>query len=147
MLAEVERGWRRMEALFGPGALPIFVPPWNRICPAVVSGLASRGLSAVSVFLPRQDAFAAPGVLQVNTHLDPICWRRGGRPAEPGKLATLVLDHLRSRRKAHVDNIEPYGLLTHHLASDTATWDFVATLVDVLVSSGVARWTSPLDAH
>jgi hypothetical protein len=145
MLAEVEQGWRRIEALFGPLALPVFAPPWNRACPAVVDRLADCGLSVFSVFQPRRQRLAAPNVLQVNTHLDPLSWRGGGVLIEPEALAATVADHLRARRHARADNLEPYGLLTHHLVHDEPSWTLIARVIEIFMRSGVARWTSPID--
>ena len=145
MLAEVQRGWQRIEALFGPLALPVFAPPWNRACPAVVDRLVDCGLTALSAFQPRRQRFAAPNVLQVNTHLDPISWRGGGVLIEPEALADIIADHLRARRQTRADNLEPYGLLTHHLVHDEPSWTLIARLIEIFMRSGVARWTSPIE--
>lgn len=145
MLAEVEQGWRRVEALFGPLALPVFAPPWNRACPAVVGRLADCGLTALSAFQPRRQRFAAPNVLQVNTHLDPIAWHGGRGHIETEQVATTIADHLRARRQARADNSEPYGLLTHHLVHDEPSWTLIARLVEVLMRSAVVKWTSPIE--
>ncbi|HSG94611.1 MAG TPA: polysaccharide deacetylase family protein [Afifellaceae bacterium] len=145
MLDEVARGWRRIEGMFGSRAVPIFVPPWNRVCPAVIEGLAGVGLAAVSTFLPREAKYPSPGLLQVNSHLDPIAWRAGGDLADPDALAADIVAQLTDRRDGPVDNSEPFGLLTHHLAHDERVWSFVEAFVEVVVESGVANWTSPLD--
>lgn len=145
MLSEVEQGWWRIQALFGPLALPVFAPPWNRACPAVVVGLANCGLTALSAFQPRRERFAAPNVLQVNTHIDPISWRGGGGLIETEALAVSIADHLRARRLGRVDNSEPYGLLTHHLVHDEPSWTLIARLIEILMRSGVAKWASPID--
>ena len=144
MLDEVTHGWRRIEKMFGPRALPVFVPPWNRVCPAVVEGLTGVGLAAISAFLPRQTKNPSPNLLQVNTHLDPIAWRAGGGLVDPPALAAEIVAQLIDRREGLTDNSEPFGLLTHHLAHDERVWSFAATLVDVLTESGVATWASPL---
>jgi hypothetical protein len=146
MLDEVARGWRRIEKMFGPRAMPVFTPPWNRICPAVAEGLAGAGIAAVSTFLPRQTKYPSPNLLQVNTHLDPIAWRAGGGLKDPAALAAEIVVQLIDRRDGRADNSEPFGLLTHHLAHDERVWSFTETLVSVLSTSGVAIWASPLDA-
>jgi hypothetical protein len=145
MLGEVARGWRRIEKMFGSQALPVFVPPWNRICPAVVAGLAGCGIAAVSTFLPRQAKYPSSNLLQINAHLDPIAWRGGGGLVDPATLAAEIVAQLIDRREGRADNSEPFGLLTHHLAHDERVWSFVTTLVDLLMQSGVANWVSPLD--
>ena len=147
VLDEVTRGWRRIEKIFGPQALPVFVPPWNRISPAVVEGLAECGPSAVSTFLPRQTKYPSPNLLQVNTHLDPIAWRAGGGLMDPAALAAEIIAQLIDRREGRTDNSEPFGLLTHHLMHDERVWSFTATLVEILIESGVAKWASPLETR
>lgn len=144
MLDEIARGWRRIEHMFGQRALPVFVPPWNRVSPTVVDGLARCGFAAVSGFLPRQTKYPSPNLLQVNTHLDPIAWRSGGGLKDPAALAAGIVAQLIDRREGRTDNSEPFGLLTHHLVHDDDIWSFVGTLVETLLASGVCEWTPPL---
>jgi len=144
MFDEVARGWQRLERLFGPQALPVFAPPWNRVSPAVVNGLAGCGLAAVSTFLPRQTKYLSPNLLQINTHLDPTAWRAGGGLVDPAVLAAEIAAQLTERRQGRGDNSEPYGLLTHHLVHDDGIWSFVGTLVEILLASDVCEWTPPL---
>ena len=67
------------DGVFGQAASPVFVPPWNRIAPALLPRLRALGFRGLSTFRrsPRR-AQPAPGLAQINTHLDPIDWR-GGR--------------------------------------------------------------------
>ena len=145
MLDEIATGWRRIEELFGRRALPIFTPPWNRIAPAAAEGLPGIGLQVLSTFSPRATKFAAEDLLQVNTHVDPVDWHAGGGLLDPAQLAGQIAAELADRRQGRADNAEPYGLLTHHLVQDEATWSFTATLLEMFAESGVAIWTSPLD--
>lgn len=145
MLDEIAMGRRRIEELFGRQALPVFTPPWNRIAPAVGEGLPGAGLRVLSAFSPRATKFAAENLLQVNTHLDPIDWHAGGGLFEPSRLASQIVRELADRREGRADNAEPYGLLTHHLVQDEATWTFTATLLEMFTESDVASWTSPLN--
>ncbi|MDQ2634882.1 MAG: polysaccharide deacetylase family protein [Pseudomonadota bacterium] len=144
MLNEIAAARRRLDELFGEQALPVFTPPWNRIAPDLVGALAGTGFAAVSTFMPRTTKFAADGLLQVNTHLDPVAWKSGRGLLDPAFLDTQLAGELEARRTGGADNAEPYGLLTHHLVQDEATWIFTATLVETLLDSGAARWTSPL---
>ena len=67
----------------------MLAPPWNRIGEDLVRRLNEVGFAALSTFKRRRAREAAPGVLQVNTHVDPVFWRghgglrgaRGGRRA------------------------------------------------------------------
>jgi hypothetical protein len=144
MIEEIASGCLRLGELFGDQALPIFTPPWNRIAPDLVKALPTIGFAAVSTFTPRKSKFAADGLLQVNTHLDPVAWKSGGGLLDPSLLDAQLARELEARRMGSADNSEPYGLLTHHLVQDEATWAFTAMLVETLLDSSVARWTSPL---
>src|SRR5690348_451640 len=46
--AEVGAGRKRLAALFGERAMPVFVPPWNRIAPELLPVLAAAGMAALS---------------------------------------------------------------------------------------------------
>lgn len=144
MLGEIASGQRRLKDLFGERALPVFTPPWNRITPDLVSELVAAGFTTLSTFTPRGAKFAAPGLLQVNTHLDPVAWKAGGGLLDPVLLDAQFAGELEARRTGAADNAEPYGILTHHLVQDDATWAFTEHLLDMLASSGVSRWTPPL---
>ncbi len=144
MLEEIACGKRRLQELFGTKALTVFTPPWNRVAPAVVEGLHGAGFHALSTFMPRTSTFAAANVLQVNTHLDPINWKQRGGLHDVAWLDELMCGHLVARRTGTADNTEPYGLLTHHLVQDEATWDFTERLIGLLLGSG-ARWTLPFN--
>jgi hypothetical protein len=144
MCDEVASGRERLRELFGNQALAIFTPPWNRIAPELVAALPGIGFAAVSAFTPRRAKFAGEGLLQVNTHLDPVAWKAGSGLLDPVLLDAQLARELAARRTSGADNAEPYGLLTHHLVQDEATWAFTGLLVETLLGSGVARWTSPL---
>lgn len=145
MLDEIVSGREQLASMFGEIALPVFVPPWNRIAPEVVDRLRTAGFRLLSTFTPRSAPFAAEGLLQVNTHLDPVAWKFGGGLLDPKVLDAQIARDLTARRSGGADNREPYGLLTHHLVQDEATWDFTEVLLETFAQSGVTRWTPPLD--
>lgn len=145
MLGEVVSGWKRLRQLFGTRALPVFTPPWNRIAPNLVASLPAAGLAAISTFKARRTKFAAPGLLQVNTHVDPFDWQCGTL-ADPAPYAARIAALLCRRRKGDADaNAEPFGILTHHLVHDERIWSFVAALLETLVESRATRFASPLE--
>ncbi|WP_412553104.1 polysaccharide deacetylase family protein [Shimia sp. MIT1388] len=123
-LADASQGLARLCALFGDRVAPMFVPPWNRIAPDVVAGLAEAGFDAVSTYNPRTATMAAPGVAQINTHIDPIFWRGHRGLVDAETLMSQVVTLLQDRRAGHTDNHEPLGYLTHHLVHDTDIWEF-----------------------
>ena len=116
---------------FGATFLTVLVPPWNRLEPQLIERLTACGFSGLSTFGRRPDREAAPGLTQVNAHLDPIDWR-GGRlfVGEAAALGRLV---------AVLDPDEPIGILSHHLAMDEPGWRFLERLLEILTSHPAAR--------
>ncbi|MDK3074778.1 polysaccharide deacetylase family protein [Sedimentitalea sp. JM2-8] len=134
MRAEAEAGLGRMTGLFGTDLVPMFVPPWNRIDPALLPSLAALGYRWLSTFTPRATAEAAPGLTCINTHFDPIDWKGHRGLADPDKLIAQVARQLGDRRRGLADSAEPYGILTHHLVHDAAIWAFCDRLLTRLLS-------------
>lgn len=124
-LGELATGWMGLETLFGPQALPVMVPPWNRIAPVLVPTLPEIGYRGLSTFGPRPRIHPVRGLLQVNTHVDLIDWKVGRAFAgEETILAGLVTALARAR----TGDGEPVGVLSHHLAMDAGAWDFLRSL-------------------
>lgn len=140
MLAEIEQGLTRLRDLFGQDLQGMFVPPWNRITPELLPWMAGAGFTALSTFTPRRHAKAAPGLAQINTHLDPIDWKGSRSLVDPGRLIAQVTQQLRNRREDKADNGEPYGILTHHLVHDAAIWDFTEALISRLMRGPGVVW-------
>jgi len=128
-LDELRLGRERLRALFGPHALGVLVPPWNRIGPDLVPRLPEIGITGLSIAGPRREATPVAGLRVVNVHVDLVDWHGSrGFVGEATALA-LVLRHLRSRFLSAVDADEPTGILTHHLIQDTTTERFLRRLV------------------
>lgn len=142
---EAEQAMERMKALFGPDVLPVFVPPWNRIDPTLITGLAACGYKALSSFTPRKARFAAQGLVQVNCHLDPIDWHGGRGLVAPDLLVRRTVDHLKDRLTGRADRDEPLGYLTHHLVHSDELWDFTAEFLGEMLRGGAyAQPLAPL---
>lgn len=143
---ELGLGSRSMDRLFGAAALAVLVPPWNRIDPAIIACLPRLGFRGLSTYGPRAAAEPAPGLIQVNTHLDIIDWRGSRGFVGEEKAIGQLIAHLCARRARSVDPAEPTGLLTHHLAHDAGAWDFVAALLTQIARHRAARWLAPSEA-
>ena len=131
ILGELERGRALLADAFGCAFLAVLVPPWNRLDARLIERLTTCGFIGLSTFGLRAGAQPAPGLVQVNTHLDPIDWR-GSRlfVGETAALARLV---------AMLDADEPIGILSHHLTLDEAGWAFLERLLGVLAAHPGAR--------
>src|SRR5512147_2004862 len=108
MLDELALGWQRIAGF--AQSFPVFVAPWNRMDPHVLSYLGAAGLRAVSTLGPRGAPEACAGVQQTNVHVDILDWQ--GTRGFVGSFAALeqVVTHLRQRRMGEVDADEPTGL-------------------------------------
>ena len=131
ILAELEKGRAMLADAFGCAFLAVLVPPWNRLDAGLVERLTGCGFIGLSTFGRRAEAEAAPGLVQVNTHLDPIDWR--GTRLFVGEAAALA------RLVAVLDADEPIGIVSHHLAMDEAGWVFLDRLLGVLAAHPGAR--------
>ena len=120
VFGELGTGRMALERLFGPRALPVLVPPWNRIAPVLVPALPEIGYRGLSTFGIRQRVSPVSGLLQVNTHLDLIDWK-----ARRFAGADAVLGAFAGALSAAHATAEPIGLLSHHLAMDGQAWDFL----------------------
>ncbi len=140
--ADAEAGLMRLKMLFGEHLRPMFVPPWNRIAPEVAGRLPALGYRILSTSTPRKSELAAPGLKQVNTHLDPIDWRGTRGLADPEHLVLQTVQLLQDRREGRIDNTEPFGVLTHHLVHDQDIWDFTRDLLQRLLDGPGKPWTA-----
>ena len=138
---DAELGFGRLHGLFGSRLQPMFVPPWNRIADDLIAELPGLGFRYLSTATPRKARWVAPGLEQVNTHIDPIDWRGTRSLIDETQLLRMITDLLSDRRAGKTDADEPLGLLTHHLVHDPAIWSFCARLVDTLMSGPAVPWT------
>jgi hypothetical protein len=136
IVAELVRGRSLLGDAFGCAFLAVLAPPWNRLDSRLIERLVGCGFVGLSTFGRRAAPEAAPGLGQINTHLDPIDWRGTrlfvGETAALARLAALL-------DAAVVDADEPVGILSHHLTMDEAGWAFLDRLLGVLAAHPGAR--------
>ncbi|WP_407158779.1 hypothetical protein [Bradyrhizobium sp. STM 3557] len=117
---------------------PIFVPPFNRITPALIRALPRVGFFGVSLMptlleqklarLGSKINVALPVPLpdlrssnRIDVHIDLINWQT--RSAQDYRLlAQQLVRELRYRRLGYLRTDSPIGLLTHHLAHNLSIW-------------------------
>ncbi|MFN4275020.1 MAG: polysaccharide deacetylase family protein [Ferrovibrio sp.] len=139
-LTDIRQGQEILAAKFAaPARQPVFVPPWNRMAPDMLPGLAELGFQAVSAFKPRQTYWAAPGLAWLNTQLDPIDWHGNDNPAATAACLQAATGLLRAMRGGIV-LLQPVGFLTHHLRHDTVLWSFVAEFIAAIAAHPAGRW-------
>ncbi len=133
-------------------ALPVLVPPWNRIDPRLLPALPGLGYVGLSTFGAGEARQPGAGLTVCNCHLDIIDWR-GTRGLVPASrlLATLtgLLATRRSRLQADPGasgDVEPIGILTHHQVQGADSNDFLRRLFDALCQPRngrpAVRWLS-----
>ncbi|HEU4350885.1 MAG TPA: hypothetical protein VFR66_03335 [Burkholderiales bacterium] len=119
-LARVSAGFGRLRELAGGRFFPVLAPPWNRVREDLLEKLPAIGIRGVSMYGPCASAEPAPGLRQVNAHVDIVAWRQGNRFIGEGEALRLALKGL---------SVEaPLGWLTHHAVHDAGAWDFLERL-------------------
>ncbi|OED38053.1 hypothetical protein AB833_21350 [Chromatiales bacterium (ex Bugula neritina AB1)] len=144
VLEELEQGHVILRTLFGERFIPVIVPPWNRLDPALIPCLSDRGYCGVSRFGPRDTEAHSSGFSVVNSHCDPIRWKTGACFRGESKTINQLVDHLRARRNAEADVDEPTGYLTHHIDLDEEGWAFSEKLVQRVNQHAAARWCTKI---
>jgi len=133
LMAQLDDGKTRLEALFGARFIHAIVPPWNRIDPEIARRLPGIGLPGLSTFTFHN----FPHPHQVQSHIDILKWKKQVRFIG-WESARLRFDLQLTRRRN--TNCEPVGLLTHHLAHDEASFEFLETFLAIAAHHEGAMW-------
>jgi len=138
MLSDIRHGASLLQSLFGDRALPVLVPPWNRISPALVAALPNLSLGGLSTYRNRKSA--PNGIVEVNTHVDIVNWDSRLFLGQRSVLDALV-NHLRGLRLGNTeDKNDPTGILTHHWAHDEAAWAFLERFLTTAKAHPAVHW-------
>ncbi|WP_262296326.1 glycosyltransferase [Microvirga sesbaniae] len=137
MAADLERALHGARERLGSKLLPVFVPPWNRISRDLVAGLPRLGFRGMSAFTDRASAHPVPGLLQINTHVDPIDWHGTRGLADPASIIADLASAVERRATGRADRGEPIGFLTHHLAHDDVIWSLCERLIAHLAARDI----------
>jgi peptidoglycan/xylan/chitin deacetylase (PgdA/CDA1 family) len=141
---EVSAGRERLAALFGKSSLPVFVPPWNRIAPELLSILAEAGIAALSTIAspkqPERPALMPEGLARIDTHVDLIDWKGGRRFIGTASALGALVFWLRRSRIGDAASDRAIGILTHHMIMDCETAAFLEGLMKVVAEHHAARW-------
>ena len=134
-----------MDQVFGGGYQPLFVPPWNRFDASFLPHLKTNGFKGLSTFQPRSSIYAGFGIVQINTHIDPIDWRGSRDLHDPDHLILHTATLIHARLDRTQDSTEPLGYLTHHLVHTSRVWTFSESLLNTLLDGGAtAQPIAPL---
>ncbi|WP_185985061.1 polysaccharide deacetylase family protein [Aureimonas mangrovi] len=128
ILNDLDDGRQRLAKAFGERFRPIMVPPWNRIEERITERLPSLGYVGLSVF-GEEGERRERGFTVANAHLDVLRWKGGARFAGEAKLLRETLGWL---ERNPADTAAVFGLLTHHLDHDEATWGFLESFLPLL---------------
>lgn len=142
-LARLAAARRRLEARAGARFLPVLAPPWNRLPANLAPQLAAAGFRGLSQYGARARPEAAPGVRQVNTHVDIVEWRSGRGFVGVQHALAAATRHLAAKRTAAADPQEATGWLSHHAVQDEAAWAFLERLFESTNGLSSVSWRRP----
>lgn len=125
--------------------VPALAPPWNRLPETLVARLVPAGFCGLSRFGARASAEPAPGLRQVNTHVDLVAWHAGRGFVGAEAALGAAVRHLAAKREGIADAGEPTGWLSHHAAHDEGAWTFLERLLETLRAAPGLRWRSAQD--
>jgi len=140
---ELARGRVRLEALFGPQFMPVFVPPWHAFDHKFLPLLPQNGLCWISRKGPRAEINVTNGLRQINVHVPLIAWSDPPSFNNEDFYLEKIVRHLRGRRLGLLDASEPTGLLTHHLVQNNPSYDFISKLIEKTSDNPAAAWLNP----
>ncbi|MER8658574.1 polysaccharide deacetylase family protein [Mesorhizobium sp. M0847] len=132
VLDELAGGLSRVTGLHGARAVPMLVPPWNRIDAGLVPDLGSIGFATLSVFGPSRPASLAV----INSNVDIMDWHGTRGCRDHGLLVQAIVAQLQRA----FDGGEPVGLLTHHLVHDESAWLFLERLFTITARAEACAW-------
>lgn len=135
VLGELTEGLSAISRLHAARALPVLVPPWNRIEPALIADLVPLGFAALSVFGRPKPA----SIRMLNANVDIMDWHGTRRCRDHGVLVGEIVARL---EQARMHGADPVGLLTHHLVHDEMAWSFLENLFEITARHRACRWRS-----
>ena len=150
MTADLVRALALLNNAFPDRALPVLVPPWNRIPDALIPILTETGFVGLSTYKDRDPNSVHAGLHINNCHVDPINWKAD--KTFLGEVATLDLltEHLVTKRGRSAglsaDQGEITGILTHHLVQDAKTWAFLEKFAAWTAEQPSVRWLDAREA-
>lgn len=137
IVSDLAMGLERLSTLYGERLVPMLVPPWNRIDPALLDDLPALGFAGLSAF--GHKLLSGPRLAIANTHVDIIDSHAGNACRDH---AWLVAALTRELAEARIAGGRPVGLLSHHLVSDEMAFRFLRDLF-LAAPHGLVRWRAP----
>ena len=139
--ADLARGCARMRELFGARFLPVMVPPWNTLSPALAARLPALGLAGLSQYLFQPRCDGIDGMVRIDTHVDIVDWSAGAGVRDPALLVERLVTLLQLRRSGQLR--EPVGILSHHRVMAEGSWRFLEQLHAVAAEFSCVHWLHP----
>jgi hypothetical protein len=139
---DLAAGQDRLRALFGPRALPVFVPPWNRFAAEYLPLLEVAGIAGLSSMASPQAPPLPRRIARSDVHVDLVAWKQDRGFIGVAAAIGGLIGELRARRLGTADPVAATGILTHHLVMDRATAGFVDRLIGLIDGHSAARWAA-----
>src|SRR5258708_32057618 len=139
---EIGAGQARLKSLFGPRAVAVLAPPWNRFAGEFLALLPPNGIAGISPMVSPSGAALPPGLVAIDVHVDLVAWH--GNRGFIGEAAALggLVGHLRANRLGAATSDAAIGILTHHLIMDGQTAAFLDRLIELTRTRATVHWAN-----
>ena len=125
---ELSGALSRLREAFPQNAIPVFVPPWNRLPPELAPILKECGyvgFSTASTLAPASVA-RADGLRQSDGHFSVVAWKSGPQLADVEPLEKRLAKQIRAGSKG------PFCIVTHHRDHNEDVWKYCEQLWTLL---------------
>ena len=146
MVSEITKGKQILEQAFGKRALPVFVPPWNRMTSQLLPCLPEIGLRGLSGKASPKQLLTASVPKEIcltvaDAHIDIIDWKNNGKFIGEDLALREIAWHLSVRRQETIPCDTPNCILTHHRQMKDDAFSFLERLLTKTQYFG-ALWLS-----
>ena len=133
MVNEITKGKQILEQAFRKRALPVFVPPWNRMTERLFPYLTEIGLRGFSAKASQQQLLSASTpqktcLTVADAHIDIIDWKNNGKFIGEDLALREITWHLNARRRRTIPPDTPNCILTHHKQMEDDAFSFLERL-------------------
>lgn len=145
MIEDIKDGLGIINNIFGTQSIPVFVPPWNRICNSALEHLSKVGIIGFSGKNKSPDFYDPKyknlSLIIHNADIDLIDWKFNKKFAGECKIIEELIKNISYKRKNLFERNNPICILSHHKDMEVKCFEFIEKLF-IFTNSKQAAWLS-----